>query len=639
MTNHLESKKIILIVLSLSILVLASYWGVQGNDFINYDDPAYVLENRHVKGGLSGEALVWAFTASSVSNWHPLTWLSLMLDHDLYGMNAWGYHWTSVILHLLSVLVLFFALVRMTGEVWCSGLVAGLFGVHPLHVESVAWVAERKDVLSGLFWMLGLWGYARYAERPGVSRYWVVVLFFVLGLLSKPMVVAFPFVLLLLDYWPLRRFGGASGETFSRLVYEKIPLFILSAAASVITFLVQREGQAVSSLVNLPFFDRLGNAAISYGRYLMKMFLPYDLAVFYPHPGAWPVSEVFLSFALLLLITLFVLMQFRRRRYLLVGWFWYLGTLVPVIGMVQVGAQAMADRYAYLPLIGVYIIVAWGAADLLQDKQYRRVVWGAVVGLVTAMLIFMTQIQVGYWKSSITLFDHALLVTENNYQAHNNLGRALTNEKRYPEAVDHYLSAIRIKPGYMPPYLNLGLTLMEQGKLEEAMTCFSEALKVKPGDGEAFFALGNLYLKKGLWNEAIVQYHLALKEKPYDSTLHNNLGLALTRKGEVDQAIQAYRMAIHLVPEHAGAHNNLAMLLMGKGKIDEAIAHFRQAIRYQPDYLNAHFQLAKLLSREGLADEASYRLRKARRINPDIEKLQMRTIPEVDTQPDDRVGK
>jgi len=621
MTNYIESKKIILIALLLSVLVPASYWGVQENNFINYDDPAYVLENRHVKGGLSGEGLVWAFTASYVSNWHPLTWLSLMLDHDLYGMSAKGYHLTSVILHLLSVLVLFFALIRMTGEVWCSGLVAGLFGVHPLHVESVAWVAERKDVLSGLFWMLGLWGYARYAERPGVSRYWLVVLFFVLGLLSKPMVVTFPFVLLLLDYWPLRRFGGDSGETFSRLVYEKIPLFILSAVASVITFLVQREGQAVATFVNLPFSDRLGNAAVSYGRYLVKMFLPYDLAVFYPHPGAWPVSEVFLSFALLLLITLFVLLQFRRRRYLVVGWFWYLGTLVPVIGLVQVGAQAMADRYTYLPMIGPFIMLAWGVQQLLPELPARRLIWGAASVGVLAIMVVLTQIQVGYWRDSSTLFKNALRVTDSNYQAYNHLGRALAEAEKYEEAADHYREAIRISPNYMDAYNNLGIAQMKQGIYDEALSSYAQALRIKPGDGNVHFNRGDLFARKGMWSEAVSDYRTALKKKPYDPSLRNNLGVALTHQGMIPEAIDEYREAIRLDPEHAGSHGNLAMLLAARGEIDEAVDHLRRAIRYRPDYANAHYQLSLLLKRKGLVREAVDHLREAKRINPEIQQI------------------
>jgi Tfp pilus assembly protein PilF len=627
---------LIFICTLLAISVLIIYGQVGKFDFIRYDEELYVTKNSHVLSGMSLDGLLWAFTTQYAGNWHPLTWLSLMLDRELYGMNAGGYHWTSVVLHLLSGLVLFFTFIRMTGHPWRSGLLAGLFLIHPLHVESVAWVAERKDVLSGLFWMLSMWGYARYAERAGAGRYLWVVLFFAMGLMSKPMVVTLPFVLLLLDYWPL---GRMDRGTVIRLLYEKVPLFFLSTVSSIITFIAQKEGEAVASLQNLPFTGRMGNAVVSYAGYLVKLIWPFNLAIFYTHPGTWPAREIVLALILLLLITSLVLAKNRHCRYMLVGWLWYLGTLVPVIGLVQVGAQSMADRYTYLPLIGIFIMVVWGSAEFLQDSHCRRVIWGAVSGAVIAILLVMTQIQVGYWKNSIALFSHALHVTEKNYQAHNNLARALTNKKKYTEAVEHYRTAIRINPFYMPPYLNLGLTWMEQGKLEEALTCLTEALKIKPGDGDVLFSRGNLFSRKGLWDEAIAEYRMALKEKPYDSTFHNNLGLALTRKGRVDQAIEEYRAAIRLAPEHAGAHNNLAMLLLERGQIDDAVGHFREAIKYQPDYANAHYQLAQLLSSKGLADEAAYHLREAGRINPDIENAQKVAIPKYDARPDDRVDR
>jgi tetratricopeptide (TPR) repeat protein len=434
-------------------------------------------------------------------------------------------------------------------------------------------------------------------------------------------VVTFPFVLLLLDYWPLRRFGGASGEKFSRLVYEKIPLFILSAAASLITFLVQREGQALATFVNLPFSDRLGNAAVSYGRYLVKMFLPYDLAIFYPHPGAWPVSEVFLSFALLLLITLFVLIQLRRQRYLVVGWFWYLGTLVPVIGLVQVGAQAMADRYTYLPLIGPFIMIAWGVQQLLAELPARRLIWGAASGGVLAIMVVLTQIQVGYWRDSSTLFKNALRVTDSNYQAYNHLGRALAEAEKYEEATNHYREAIRISPNYMDAYNHMGVAKTKQGIYDEALSSYAQALRIKPGDGNVHFNRGDLFARKGMWSEAVSDYRTALKRKPYDPSLRNNLGFALTQQGMIPEAIDEYREAIRLDPEHAGSHGDLAMLLAARGEIDEAVDHFRRAIRYRPDYADAHYQLSLLLKRKGLVREAVDHLREAKRINPEIQQI------------------
>jgi Tfp pilus assembly protein PilF len=424
-----------------------------------------------------------------------------------------------------------------------------------------------------------------------------------------------------------------------RLLYEKVPLFILSAVSSTVTYIAQKEGEAVASLQHLPFTDRLGNAVVAYATYIGKTILPYHLAVYYTHPGQWPATEILSAFALLLMVTLFCLTKGRRSPFLAVGWFWYLGTLVPVIGLVQVGGQAMADRYTYLPLVGLFILATWGFSELLPVGRYRKAAAGLIIGAVTAVLVFMTQIQVGHWKSSITLFSHALSATKDNFQAHNNLARALTDEKRFPEAEAHFLASMRLSPSYLPPYLNLGQMRMEQGRLEEALTCFSEALKIKPGDGDALFAMGNLYLKEGAWDKAIAQYRAALGQKSAHAPLHNNLGLALTRKGETDEAIRSYQTAIRWDPEHAGAHNNLAMLWMGKGNHREAVFHFRQAIRYERDYWNAHFQLALIFSIEGMVEEASFHQREAQRIKPDMEKLPEHPISEAGTGPSDRIGK
>jgi Tfp pilus assembly protein PilF len=554
-------RKRCLIGICLSVLVLVSYWGVVGNGFINYDDPVYVTENRHVQGGLGLGGVIWAYSATEASNWHPLTWLSLMLDRELFGMNPGGYHWTNVVLHLLGVLFLFLALDRMTGVLWCSGLVAGLFAVHPLHVESVAWVAERKDVLSGLFWMLGMWSYARYAERPGVVRYGWVVLFFVLGLMSKPMVVTFPFVLLLLDWWPLGRMGSW-GRGLVRLVWEKIPLFLLSAAGSVVTFLVQKEG--VAPLGVLPFADRLVNAVVSYGQYLVKMLFPFNLAVFYPHPGGWPMGEFALSFLLILLVTVFVIMQVGRRPYFLVGWLWYLGTLVPVIGIVQVGSQAMADRYAYLPLIGVYLMAVWGFRDLLLDCPWRRVVWGVVSGGVLGVLVVMTQVQVGYWKDSMTLFTHALKVTEKNYLAHNNLGIAMVEKRDVVGAMHHYQEALRIKPSFVEANNGLGHLLMIQGRYDEADGQFQTALRKRPGFALAMKNLGDLRMRQGRIDEAVSQYQEAFLHEKQDPELFNNYGVALFCKGREKQAIELIRTALRLKPDYPEASDNLRKILEGR---------------------------------------------------------------------------
>jgi tetratricopeptide (TPR) repeat protein len=603
------------IALGLACLTLAAYWGAAANGFVNFDDQGYVTDNPHVLQGLTREGLAWAFSTFTLSNWHPLTWLSLMLDHDLYGLNAGGYHWTNVILHLAAGLILFGTLSGMTGSPLRSALAAGLFLVHPLHVESVAWVAERKDVLSGLFWMLSLWGYWRYAERPGWGRYGWVALFFVLGLMSKPMAVTLPLVLLLLDYWPLGRTGRFP---LGRLVWEKVPLLALSAASSAVTFMAQQQGEAVATLKSLPFVDRLANALVAYAAYLAKAVWPVGLAVFYPHPGMWPLWRIALAVAVLAAVSVLAWRLRRSSPYLIAGWLWYLGTLVPVVGLVQVGSQSMADRYTYLPLVGIFIVVAWGLADLTGKGRRASLIAGAAAGALLLLLVLVTQLQVGYWKSSATLFGHALAVTEGNFLAHNNLARTLNNEGRYAEAADHYQAAIRINPGYLPPYLNLGLSREKQGMPDEAMRCFAEALKARPGDGEAHFLQGNLLAKAGRLDEAIAEYDLALKDKPGRGIFHNNRGIALVRKGDRAGALAAFREAVRLTPDHAGARNNLAMLLAGQGRLDEAIGQFREALRLQPGYANAHYELAMALKRKGLDAEAARHLAEARRIRPGI---------------------
>jgi tetratricopeptide (TPR) repeat protein len=624
----------LLLVLLLSVMTLVAYWDVAGNGFVNYDDPAYVLDNRHVKEGLTLEGVAWAFTTSSLSNWHPLTWLSLMLDHDLYGMNPGGYHWTSLFLHLLAGLALFFALDRMTGQPWGSFFVAALFLVHPLHVESVAWVAERKDVLSGLFWMLGLLAYSRYVACRTFRRYLAVALFFVLGLLSKPMAVTFPFVLLLLDFWPLRRMEVGVWKSIGPLVVEKIPLFALSVAASAVTFWVQREGEAVASLQNLPLADRLANALVAYGQYLVKTVWPFALCAFYPHPGSWPLREALLAAGLLLLITALVILTGRRKPCLLTGWLWYLGTLVPVIGIVQVGAQAMADRYTYLPLIGIFIMVAWAVGEAVRQSPTRRALVGAVGGGVLLLLVALTQAQVGTWRDSISLFTNALKATDGNYQAYTHLGRALTEAGRYGEAIENYRRSLRISPNYMPAYNNMGLALMELGRLDEAMAAFDRALAIKPEDGNVLFNRGEVFVRKGMLAEAVGQYRLAIRKNPYNAHFHNNLGVALTRLGKAEEAIPEYRLVIGLDPGHAGARNNLAMLLAAKGETDEAIRQFREALRLQPRFVNAHYQLSKLLAQKGAAKEAAFHLAEAVRLNPDILKLDGAAPPGAGGKPE-----
>jgi Flp pilus assembly protein TadD len=585
--------------LFLTVATLVVFWQVLDHDFVGYDDAEYVTENHHVQAGLTEEGLIWAFTTTHASNWHPLTWLSHMLDCQLYGLNPKGHHLTNVFLHLLNTLLLFLVLQRMTGALWRSGFIAALFALHPLHVESVAWVAERKDVLSTFFWMLTLWSYARYVERPKPIRYLLTLLAFALGLIAKPMVVTLPFVLLLLDYWPLRRIKSfqltrsdravttrpseLNPQTL-RLIWEKIPFFLLAAASSTVTFLVQVRGGAVASLEVFPFETRFANALVSYVRYMGKMFWPQDLAVLYPHPGhTLPLWQIAGAGSLLFLITCVVLRAGRRFPYLAVGWLWYLGTLVPVIGLVQVGVQAMADRYTYIPLIGLFIMIAWGVSDIAAKWRYQKVVCTLASGALLFVLIICTFIQLHHWQDATTLFEHALEVTTDNFVAHNNLGIALAAQGKFDEAIVHYSEALRIKPSYAKAHCNLGDVLARLGKHEDA-----------------------------IWH-----YHRALQLKPNFAEAHNNLGVTLKQQGRLNEAFVHYSRAIQLNPEYEEAHNNLAGLLAARGKLDEAIAHYSKALQIKPDYGNARVQLAVALMRTGQTDKAIQQYRTALHFRPD----------------------
>ena len=636
MDNHVNRYKKILVCLCLTLLTLIVFWQVQYYHFIHYDDILYVTGNRHVQGGLSWGNVVWAFTTYHASNWHPLTWLSLMLDYELFRLNPAGYHWTNVLLHIANTLLLFLVLNRMTRAIWRSGFVAALFALHPLHVESVAWVAERKDVLSTLFWMLTMYAYVFYVERPGVKRYLTVFVCFSLGLMAKPMLVTLPFVLILLDYWPLGRtpFSPVGGRTYfregnflapqthsgsftaGRLVVEKIPLIILSLLSSIMTLFAQQSGEAIAPLQQLSVMTRIANAFVSYSGYILKTFWPTDLAVFYPHPGTWPVWQVSWSVLLFVGITVFVLWGVRSYPYLGVGWLWYLGALIPVIGLVQVGSQAMADRYTYVPLIGLFIMISWGFSDLIKKWRHRKAFLGSLSGVVLIILMILAWFQAQHWKNSITLFEHALKVTEGNYLAHNNLGMALKNDGRLDEAIEHFRAAINVKPNYAPAYNNLGFVLTLQGKTEEGILFYLKALEIKHGDVDVRFNLGEALVRMGRVEEAIVEYREALKLKPESSVIHNNLAVALTKAGNYYDAVKEYREALRLQPDHAGAHNNLAMVLAYQGYLEEAIGHFREAVRIQPGYANAHYNLALALNRKGMSDEANFHFREAMRINP-----------------------
>ncbi|MCX5855689.1 MAG: tetratricopeptide repeat protein [Deltaproteobacteria bacterium] len=600
-----------LISLVLSVFLIVLFWQVQHHYFILYDDCLYVTENYNVQRGLSWESVTWAMTATEAGFWHPLTWLSLMLDYQMFGLNPGGFHWTNALLHIANTILLFFVLSRMTEETWKSALVAALFAFHPLHVESVAWVSQRKDVLSTFFWFLTMLAYVCYAERPRIYRYVPVVFFYVMGLMSKPMLVTLPFVLLLLDYWPLRRFSAYSSHVMGKirfpqippfsLILEKIPLLVLATGLVVVTFYTEEKIGALKSLEMFPVELRTANAIVSYAGYIWKMMWPINLTVFYPYHDVLPWWQVVSSAVILVLITIPVFYNIKRSPFLIVGWLWYLGTLVPVIGLVQIGEHAMADRYTYIPLIGLFIIIVWGASDLPKGWRWRhkKTLLGLSSGIILSALMILTWFQIQYWKDNVTLFRHAVHVTNSSFLAHINLGAALSQKEKWDEAMECFLNALRIKPHNVLIYNNMGLAMAHQGKLDEAVDYYDTALRIKPDDEKVHNNLAMALADQGRLDEAIRHYREALKIKPDYAAAHNNLANVLAGHGEVDEAIRHYREALRLEPEHADFHNNLGVALARRKQLEDAVYHFREALRLKPDHSGARKNMNALLPGHG----------------------------------------
>jgi tetratricopeptide (TPR) repeat protein len=624
-----------LICVVLSVITIAVYWQVLHFDFINFDDPKYVTENLHVQQGLTWDSIRWAFTTKHVNNWHPLTWLSLMLDWHLFGPNAGAFHLVSLLLHVANTVLLFIVLSRCTGAVWCSAFVAATFALHPLHVESVAWIAERKDVLSTLFWMVTMLAYARYAERPLVARYVVALLAFGLGILAKPMLVTLPCVLLLLDYWPFRRMELAqstgdkdvgvnrSSSLTSRkpllfLVLEKSPFFALAAASSIVTLMVQK--RTVMSMETFPLKARVTNALVCYATYIGKVFWPGRLAIFYPHPNdTLPGWQVVLAIVVLVSISTWVILRGRRKRYLIVGWLWYLGTLLPVIGLVQVGTQAMADRYTYLPLTGLFIIIAWSARDLAAQWRYRRIIFTLAGLILCAALMLSSWIQIRHWRNSITLFEHALNVTSNNYLGHYGLGVTLAEDGKTEQAIEHYKAALSLKPDFTDVRFNLAKALAERGTFREAMPHYDEVLKSKPGDADVYNSLGLALAEHGNLEQAVRVYRSGLDFNPKNAHLHSNLGVALLQQGQLDKAFKELQVALDLLPV-SETHNNMGMLLASKDQLVEAIEHYNEAIRLDPGNAKAYFNLGNAFLVQSKLEESAASYRRAISIKPDYAK-------------------
>jgi Flp pilus assembly protein TadD len=597
------------VYLVLILATLAVFHQLPSHDFVNYDDDLFVYENPQVRNGFSKKGVIWAFTAFSPDYWKPLSWLSHMLDCELFGLRPGMHHLTNLLLHVANSVLLLLVLNRMTGALWPSSFVAALFALHPLHVESIAWVAERKDVLGAFFWFLTIWAYSRYVERPRSGRYLFVLLLFALGLMAKPMVVTLPFILLLLDYWPLERMQlhstrlkGERGMTQSsafRLVWEKIPLFVLSGAITVVTIIAQRQVGALKSIEAYPFKLRIANALVSCISYIGKMVWPHKLAIFYPFPTAIPLWQSAGAGLLLITVTVLLMRVAVNRPYLVVGWLWYLVILLPVIGLVQVGGQAMADRYTYLSLIGLFIIIAWGVPSLLASWRRGKMVITLATSVLLLGFAICSVLQVRYWQNSISLFRHTDKVTSNNDVAHNHLGMALVSQGELEEAMSHYAAALRIKPRERYVHSNLGVALARQGRLEEAIGHYTEALRVKPDFAEAHNNLGNALAKQGKLEEAIRHYSEALRIKPDFAEAHNNLGNALAMQGELEEAIRNYSEALQIKPDYTGAHNNLGNAFAMQGRIEEATSHYSEALRISPEHAKAHNNLGNMLAMQG----------------------------------------
>jgi len=628
-----QKQAVLWICLFLIVATAAVYWQVTSFDFVDFDDHKYVPENPMVQKGLTAESIHWAFTSNHASNWFPLTWLSLMLDRQLFGPGPAAFHRTNLILHIINTLLLFFILHSSTKLHWPAFLVASAFALHPLHVESVAWVTERKDVLSTLFWMLTMLAYIRYCRwgRTKIVWYGLGLASMALGLMAKPMLVTLPFVLLLLDYWPLGRMSfslyarsyGAEAHTSLKgsgtkglifLILEKIPFFILSAASSVVTLIVQKQTRAPIILLSVK--DRIANALVSYWAYIEKMFWPKNLAAFYPHPGSTlAAGQIIIAIIILIAISSAVVLFGAKKRYLVTGWLWYLGTLLPVIGLVQVGTQAMADRYTYIPLVGLFIIICWLVYDVVVGTRLRRIILAGIAIVVCILLMICTFRQVGYWRNSGTLFERALKVTSKNYVAHTGLGVTFAQGGDIEKAVHHFNAAVGIKPDHIDAYFNLAKALAQQGKVSEAIEHYTKVLSLNPGDADAYNELGLLLAGQGKLDEAIALYRRGLESNPQNVLLHSNLGVALIGQGKFDEAVTEFRLVLQSRAD-SGAHKNLAVALTFNGRFDEATKHYTESIRLEPTNAHTHYLLGNALLAQGKTAEAIAEYRTALELNP-----------------------
>ncbi|WP_224985041.1 tetratricopeptide repeat protein [Geomonas agri] len=579
-----------LLVLTVSLV----YGQVYHHGFLNYDDHLYVTDNATVKAGLTRTGVLWAFTTTSAANWHPLTWLSHMLDVQLFGVNPSGHHLTSVFLHILNTLLLLCLLYRTTGEYLKSFFVAALFALHPLHVESVAWIAERKDMLSAFFMLATILLYSLDREKPRAVLYLSALMAYAAGLMAKPMLVTLPFVLLLWDIWPLQRFrpwGRGDDEQRTvpvvRLVMEKLPFFVLSLLSCGVTYYAQFQAGAVASIHTMPFPFRLINALLSYVRYLGNMIWPENLAIIYPLPATLTIASGLLTGLALLALSVVVWHLRSRHPYLLSGWCWYLGTLVPVIGLVQVGQQAMADRYTYIPLMGIFIMIAWGVPACAERWNLRQNALVISAGAVLSLLAVCTWHQLGFWKDNVTLFEHAGRVVPGNFIAYRFLGSALAQQGDMAGAERAFQASLRISPDDDRSHTELGVVLAKERRYNEAVEHFSAALRTYPDSVDTHFQMGNVLIETGKPAEAIVHYKEALRLKPAEAEICYSLGLALAMQGDIAGGVRYLTKAVTLKSDFPEAHYNLGIALIRAGNMSDAVEHFSAAVRINPSFAEA----------------------------------------------------
>ena len=638
---RLKNSRILLLAIICLCLIISTtsvYWQVAGYDFIDFDDNNYVTENPNIKSGFSRENVIWAFQFSnSETYWHPITWLSHMADCHFYGLNASGHHITNLLIHLLNVILLFLFLKKATGRLWPSAFVAGIFALHPINVDSVAWIAERKNLLSSLFWLTTLWFYFYYTRKPNLLRYFCVLSSFTLGLMAKSMLVTLPFLLLLLDYWPLDRLrrevknrsldSSSSGlssikhwlEAVFYLVTEKLPMMVISGF-SVLISIVSIEGyDPTISLESVPMSLRVKNALVSYLIYIQKMIYPNDLAVFYPYPNFVSMFMWIGALLVLLTVSIGIVIFAKRWPYLFVGWFWYVGTLVPVIGLFQQGLwPAYADRWGYIPFIGLFIMGSWGLAELAIHRSYpRRYIFPTGIVLLS-LAGGLSYIQTGHWRNNETLFKHTAEVTKNNYLFYNNLGKEFHEQGNIPKAIVHFSKALEINPSYADAMNNLGLIEWEQGNIDVAHRYFLLALDNQPENAEAYNNLGFIQMHQGNLYRARNYFIRSLIKNPTLAKAHYNLAIALQKQNDFPRALYHYKEALSMTPEDPELHNNLGNLLARREKLNAAIKHLHDALRYKPNYAEAHNNLGSVFTMMGMKRKAIFHYREAIRINPNL---------------------